>query len=76
MKDKIKKQADTTKTVVANAAEFLDATAFGVVAGWAIYSGLKNEGNWYKVLLAFGVLVALQAFRLLVKHLNKVPAKK
>lgn len=61
----------TAKTVLKNLSEFLDAAALAAVSGYSIDEALKHQTFWYKVLLVAGVLIALQAFVLLVKHFNK-----
>lgn len=66
----------TTKIVVTNALEFLDAACLAGVSGFAIYSALTKHTIWYKVLLFAGCVIALQAFVLLVKHFNKPVGKK
>lgn len=63
----------TTKVVLKNVSEFVDAAALAAVSGYAIYEALQSNHKsfWYKALLIAGVLIALQAFVLLVKHFNK-----
>src|SRR3990167_9664525 len=65
-------QVETVKVVTRNAVEFVDAVCLAGVAGFAVYTGLHNEGMWYQLLLFAGVAISLQAFLLLVKHFNKV----
>lgn len=61
----------TTKTVLKNVIEFVDASCLAAVSGFAIFIALKHlQGNWYKALLFAGVVIALQAFILLVRHFN------
>lgn len=65
-----------TRTVTTNAVEFLDAACLAGVSGYAIYSALTKQTIWYKLLLFAGMVIALQAFVLLVKHFNKPVGKK
>lgn len=63
-----------TKIVAKNAFEFVDAACLGIVSGFAIYQGYNNDTLprlWAKVLIFAGVLIAVQAFVLLVRHFNK-----
>lgn len=71
VKDKIKQDVATTKTVVKNVAEFVDAVALTAVSVYSIFEGLHHKTFWYRALLVAGVLIALQAFVLLVRHFNK-----
>ena len=69
-----KKAADNItaiKTVSKNVFEFADATALSAVSGFSIYQSLHHTSVWYKALLVAGVLIALQAAILLVRHFNK-----
>lgn len=70
MKDKILSNVTTTKTVLKNVSEFVDAACLSAVSGFAVSEGLKHTGFWYKALLFAGVVIALQAFVLLVRHFN------
>jgi hypothetical protein len=71
MKNKILTNVTTTKTVLKNVSEFVDAACLAAVSGFAIFTALKHlDSNWYKALLFAGVVIALQAFVLLVKHFN------
>lgn len=77
IKDWFTRNWKTTKIVVTNAIEFLDAACLAGVSGYAIYSALTHQRNiWYKLLLFAGMVIALQAFVLLVKHFNKPVGKK
>ena len=67
----VKRNWKTTKVVVKNLVELVDAVALAAVAGFAIYSSLGETANWYKALLGAGVLIAVQATLLLVRHFNK-----
>ena len=72
MKDKAKAKAEQTKTVLQNVGEFLDAVAFTAVALYTVYSAYQQrEDIWFKALLAAGLVVSFQAFRLLVRHFSK-----
>ena len=73
IKDKVKTNVDTTKTIVTNLGEFLDAVSFTVVALFTVFTAFdhRDESNWYKALLFAGLVVSFQAFRLLVRHFNK-----
>lgn len=66
---------NTTKVVAKNVAEFTDAAALTAVSGYSIYEALKHSSVWYRGLLVAGVLIALQAFVLLVRHFNKPVSK-
>lgn len=63
--------------IVKNVFELADAVALTAVSGYAIYQALANlhKSFWYYGLLFAGVLIALQAFVLLVRHFNKQPTK-
>lgn len=71
MVDKAKNVKQEAKTVSKNFAEFAEASALAGVSGFAIYSGLQNDSLAYKALGVAGVLIALRATQLLVKHFNK-----
>jgi hypothetical protein len=71
VKDNLNNYGTTIKTVCKNVAEFADGLALAAVSGYAIYEALKHTSYWYKALLVAGVLIALQAFVLLVRHFNK-----
>jgi len=73
IKDNLDYYGSTIKTVSKNVAEFCDAAALSAVSGYSIYEALQpaHKSFWYKALLVAGVLIALQAFVLLVKHFNK-----
>lgn len=62
------------KTVATNLAEFVDAACLAIVSGFAIYQAhfgkLGLTKLWSDVLLFAGLVIALQAFILLVKHFN------
>lgn len=66
----IKDNIVTTKTVLKNVGEFVDASCLAAVSGFAITEALRHSGFWYKALLFAGVVIALQAFILLVRHFN------
>lgn len=76
VKNWLKTNWKTTKTVWSNLTEFVDAVCLGSVSGFSIYTALHQKGFWYKLLLFAGLVIALQAFVLLVRHFNKTPAKK
>lgn len=72
--DKVSTHIDTLRTVSKNVAEFVDATCLAVVSGFAIYQARYNrnlKSLWASVLLFAGLVIALQAFVLLVRHFNK-----
>jgi hypothetical protein len=71
MRDFITNNWQTTTKVCRNAAEFIDALALSACAGYAIYESLHHHGLWYFGLKVAGLLIALQAFVLLVRHFNK-----
>ncbi len=60
-----------TKVIARNFGEFIDAVALTSVSGYAVYQGVNHTDVWYRALLLAGVLIALQAFGLLVRHFNK-----
>lgn len=70
IKQPIKNHISTTRTVTKNFCEFLDAACLAGVSGFAIYQALDQKGFWYKALLFAGLVIALQAFLLLVRHFN------
>lgn len=69
----VSKNWTSTKVICANVAEFVDAACLAIVSGFAIYQA--RYGNlkkaWADVLLFAGLVIALQAFVLLVRHFNK-----
>lgn len=73
IKENIEYYGKTTKTVSKNVAEFADAAALAAVSGYSVYEALQpsNKSFWYRALLVAGVLIALQAFVLLVRHFNR-----
>jgi hypothetical protein len=73
IKDNLDYYGKSIKTVSKNVAEFCDAAALAGVSGYSIYESIKPEHStfWYRGLLVGAVLIALQAFVLLVKHFNK-----
>lgn len=77
MKNNLLSYSVTARTVTKNVCEFLDALALTAVSGYSIYEALQpnHKSFWYKGLLIAGVLIALQAFVLLVKHFNKPDPK-
>lgn len=68
----------TTKIVWSNLCEFVDAACLASVSGFGIYTALQHKHEfWYDALLFAGLVIALQAFVLLVRHFNKpLPTKK
>lgn len=71
LKTAIKTNATATKNVVKNLCEFVDAACLAGVSGFSITEALKHKGVfWYEVLLFAGLVIALQAFVLLVRHFN------
>lgn len=71
-KSTVKQNLETTKTVWNNFVELLEAACLGGVSGFAIYYELHRDRNfWDQVLLFAGLLIALRAFTLFVKALNK-----
>ena len=70
---KVKTKLEEAKSVVKNVEEFVTAVAFTVVSIFAVYTGYahRTENNWYYGLLASGLLVSFQAFKLLLQHFSK-----
>jgi hypothetical protein len=66
-KKNVKQNWQATRVVTSNFAEFVDAACLAGVAGFAIYSSLHKKEFWYRALLFAGLVIALQAFLLLVK---------
>lgn len=67
----IKQNAAAIRNVVKNLCEFVDAACLAGVSGYSIIEALKHKGEFrYEVLLFAGLVIALQAFVLLVKHFN------
>lgn len=73
-KQSASKNWTATKTVCTNVAEFVDAACLATVSGFAIYQAhwgkLGLSKVWADVLLFAGLVIALQAALLLVKHFN------
>jgi hypothetical protein len=65
------KDWSAAKIICKNFAEFLDASCLTAVSTYAIYESLRHKGWLYGVLLFAGLVIALQAFVLLVRHFNK-----
>lgn len=77
IKETVKSNVYTTKVIVHNAVEFLDAACLGIVSGFAIYQALHDKSLhqiWAKVLLFAGLVIALQAALLFIRHLNNPKA--
>lgn len=74
-KANVKKNWDTTSTVFKNFVEIVDAACLAGVSGYAIYVELHNPHKhlWGYALLYAGLAIALQAFILFVRALNKKP---
>ena len=73
-RQKVQENWTVTKTVFHNLVEFTDAACLGITSGFAIYQARTNTGLkhlWANVLLFAGLVIALQAFVLLVRHFNK-----
>jgi hypothetical protein len=73
IKDWFVKYWNIAVTVGRNIAELADAVALAGVSGFAIHQALQAnhvQSYWYRSLLCGGVLIALKAFWLLVKHFN------
>lgn len=70
----IKQNWSATKVVTKNIAEFVDATCLAIVSGFAIYQAhfgnLHLSKVYSDVLMFAGLVIALQAFVLLVRHFN------
>lgn len=67
----VKTEATAIRNVVKNLCEFVDAACLAGVSGYAITEALKHHGKfWYELLLFAGLVIALQAFVLLVRHFN------
>lgn len=66
----LKQNATSIKNVVSNLCEFVDGVCLATVSGYSIYTALKHSDFWYRVLLFAGLVIALQAFVLLVRHFN------
>jgi hypothetical protein len=76
IKDKINENVNTAKVVWKNFLEFTDATCLAVVSGYAIYEALHHKGDfWYMALILAASIIAVQAFVLFVRHLNKPGTK-
>jgi len=71
IKDTAIKDFNTAKVIWKNFIELMDAVCLTAVSGYSIYEALRHTQLWYKALLFAGVVIALQAFVLLVKHFNK-----
>lgn len=71
MVERAKEVKTTTTRVSKNVAEFVEASALAGVSGFAIYTGLNNDGIAYSALLFAGAVVVLRAFQQLVKVFNK-----
>ena len=70
-KGAVAKDLPIAKRVIKNLSELVDAACIAGVTGFGIYEALKHNGNhWYELLLFAGLLVALQAFVLLVRFFN------
>lgn len=76
IKDNITRNWKTTKIVGRNLLEFTDAICLTAISGYAITEAFAQRNEfWYQLLLFAGLVVAIQAFLLLVKNFNKQPAK-
>lgn len=75
IKDIAVKDINTAKVIWRNFVELLDASCLTVVSAYAIYEALKHNQWTYKGLLFAGVVIALQAFVLLIRHFNKPVVK-
>jgi ABC-type transport system involved in cytochrome c biogenesis permease subunit len=77
IKTKANEVTSITKTCWSNAQELVDAACLGAVSGYSIYESLQkgHTSGWYKALLVAGIVIALQALSLFVRHLNKPVAK-
>lgn len=73
-KQSVKQNWSATKLVTKNVAEFVDAACLAIVSGFAIYQARYGDLKkaWADVLLFAGLVIALQAFVLLVRHFNHV----
>lgn len=73
IKENLDYYGSSVKTVLKNVCEFTEASALSVVSGYAIYQALHlmSHSFWYKGLLLAGVIIALMAFVLLVRHFNR-----
>lgn len=74
VKESVKSNVNTTRVVVKNFVEFLDAACLTIVAAFTLYQArtngdLKTVYSW--ILTFASVVIALQAFVLLVRHFNK-----
>jgi hypothetical protein len=74
-KANVKKNWSTTCVVFKNFVEIVDAACLAGVSGYAIYVELHNTHKhvWDYALLYAGLAIALQAFILFVRALNKKP---
>lgn len=74
---KIKEVVSVTKTCWDNAQELVDAACLASVSGYSIYESLQpnHKSGWYRALLIAGIVIALQAAALFVRHLNKPGVK-
>lgn len=74
IKQLVKANWSATTVVAKNLAEFVDAACLAIVSGFAIYQAHFNKlhmGRFYGYVLLFaGLVIALQAFVLLVRHFN------
>ena len=70
---KVKKGAETANTILKNFAEMVDAACLAGVSGYAIYTEVhtQHKSFWGWLLLYAGLAIALQAFILFIKALNK-----
>lgn len=72
LKNKVISEVNTVKTVWHNFLELLDAICLTAVSSYAIYESVRHATQlWYKALMVAGLMIALQAFVLLLRHLNK-----
>jgi hypothetical protein len=70
-KEALVKDWSSLKTITKNVFEFTDGICLASVSGFSIYEALNHRSMWYKALLFAGLVIALQAFVLLVRHFNK-----
>lgn len=74
----VKQNYTTGRLIAKNVAEFVDAACLSTVSGFAIYQAHFNhqlKQLWADALLFAGLVIALQAFVLLVRSFNKIPAQ-
>jgi len=71
-KTTVKQNWSATKVVTKNVSEFVDAACLAIVSGFAIYQARYSDLKklWADILLFAGLVIALQAFVLLVRHFN------